>query len=53
MNNRICHILTTYFGLKVEVVIRMEHLALIRFRGRDFIVETADLVLSRSFNGAV
>jgi hypothetical protein len=33
-----------YFGLKVEVIDLMEHCALIRFRDREFVVETADLV---------
>lgn len=32
-----------YCGLKVEVVSQMEHCSLIRFHGRTFIVESADL----------
>ena len=34
----------TYFGLTVEVKERLEQYSLIRFRGRDLIVETADLI---------
>ena len=33
----------SYCSLKVEVVSRMEHCSLIRFRERTFIVDTADL----------
>ena len=32
-----------YFGLKVEVICRMEHCALVRFRDREFVVDAADL----------
>jgi hypothetical protein len=32
-----------YFGLKVEVICRMEHCALVRFGDREFIVDAADL----------
>jgi hypothetical protein len=34
---------TFYFGLSVEIVHRMEACSLIRFSGRDLIVDTADL----------
>jgi hypothetical protein len=33
----------TYFGLEVKVIIRMEGWSLILYRGRQFVVETADL----------
>ena len=33
-----------YFGLRVEVINRMEDCSLIRFQGREFVVDTADLV---------
>jgi len=33
----------TYFGLEVKVIIRMEGWSLILYRGRKFVVETADL----------
>ena len=32
-----------YFGLKVEVICRMEHCALVRFRDREFVVDAQDL----------
>lgn len=32
-----------YFGLTVEVVSRMEHCALVRYRNRELIVNTEDL----------
>jgi hypothetical protein len=42
------HIITAdYFGLKVEVICRMENCSLICFQGRESIVETADLVFIR------
>jgi hypothetical protein len=33
----------TYFGLEVEVICRMENSSLIRFRNREFVVDTQDL----------
>jgi hypothetical protein len=36
-----------YFGLVVKVVCRMQHCALIRYRGQEFIVDTGDLVSVR------
>jgi hypothetical protein len=38
--------LDCYFGLLVEVLSRMESCSLIRFRERDLIVDTTDLVFS-------
>lgn len=35
---------TKYFGMKVEVISKMDKWSLIRFRERVFIVETTDLV---------
>jgi hypothetical protein len=35
--------ITTYFGIKVEVLVRMEHYSLILCRNRKSIVYTADL----------
>jgi hypothetical protein len=32
-----------YFGLKVEVIYRMEHFALVRFREREVLVDAEDL----------
>lgn len=37
-----------YFGLRVEVIHKMECCSLIRYQGRQFIVETIDLAISRS-----
>jgi hypothetical protein len=41
-----------YFGLRVEVVSMMEHCALIRFRERECIVDTVDLLFVRKFRRA-
>ena len=41
-----------YFGLKVEVIFRMEHYALVRFRDREFVVEAADLAIMRTLRQA-
>ena len=38
----------TYFGLKVEVILQMDHSSLIRFQEREFIVDTADLVFRQT-----
>jgi hypothetical protein len=37
----------SYFGLRVEVINRLEDCSLIRFQGRGFVVDTADLVTIR------
>lgn len=36
-----------YFGLEVEVICKLENLALIRYQGRESIVDTTDLVFIR------
>jgi hypothetical protein len=41
-----------YFGLSVEVVQIMEHCSLIRFDGRESIVDTLDLVIIYYFERA-
>lgn len=46
MNNKASVAAVHYFGLPVEVVSRLDSCALIRFRRREFIVDTADLVFS-------
>jgi hypothetical protein len=33
-----------YFGIEVEILIHLDQCCLIRFQGRQFIVDTADLV---------
>ena len=37
-----------YFGLKVEVICRMEHFALVRFREREVLVDAEDLKFVRT-----
>jgi hypothetical protein len=39
--------MASYFGLRVEVISWMEDCSLIRFQGREFVVDTADLVTIR------
>jgi hypothetical protein len=52
MNDKASIILAQYFGLWVEVTSRMDSCSLIRFRRREFIVDTADLVFSRGLKRA-
>jgi len=42
-NRNILEQITNYFGIKVEVLVEMEHYSLILCRNRKFIVCTADL----------
>ena len=44
MNAKLHVITADYFGLRVEVICKLENCSLICFRGRESIVETADLV---------
>jgi hypothetical protein len=46
MNPNSNRTLAHYFGLQVEVISRMETCSLIRFRGEEFVVDTADLIFS-------
>jgi hypothetical protein len=39
-----------YFGLNVEVISRMDSCSLILFQGRQFVVDTADLLGSATCN---
>ena len=41
-----------YCGLSVEVVWQMSHSSLIRYRGREFVIETKDLSFQRSLRCA-
>jgi hypothetical protein len=41
-----------YFGLEVEVICKLENSSLIRYRGRECIVDTADLVFIRRLKHA-
>jgi len=43
MNTKAKSTMPSYFGLEVKVIIRMERSSLILYRGRKFVVETADL----------
>ena len=43
MNTKAKSTMASYFGLQVKVIIRMEGWSLILYRGRKFVVETADL----------
>jgi hypothetical protein len=42
-----------YFGLNVEVICKLENSSLIRYRGRESIVDTTDLVFIRRLKGYV
>ena len=52
MNENIRTEAAEYFGLKVEVICRMEHCALIRFGDREFVVDAADLIFVRMLRQA-
>jgi len=41
-----------YFGLKVKVICRLENSSLIRYQGRESIVDTIDLVFIRQLKHA-
>lgn len=43
MNTKAKSTMASYFGLEVKVILRMEGWSLILYRGRQFVVETADL----------
>jgi hypothetical protein len=47
-------ITATYFGIEVEVLIELKNYSLIQFQGREYIVDTTDLVFisERSVKGA-
>ena len=33
-----------YFGIEVEILVRLNNCSLVRYQGREFIVDTADLI---------
>jgi len=33
-----------YFGIEVEILVRLNYCSLVRYQGREFIVDTADLI---------
>ena len=47
MDNKLEKVTAEYFGLIVEVAQEMSLCSLIRFQGREYIVDTEDLVLKR------
>ena len=49
MNANILPEKAMYFGIEVEILVSMEHCCLVRFREREFVVETADLILRLAF----
>ena len=34
-----------YFGIEVEILEHLNHCCLVRYQGREFIVDTADVIL--------
>jgi hypothetical protein len=44
--------IASYSGLSVEIVCRMEHCSLVRYRDRELVVNTEDLRFSRSMRCA-
>ena len=39
----------SYFGIEVEILVCLNHCSLVRYQGREFIVDTADLISTRTF----
>jgi len=52
MNPTANRTMAAYFGLRVEVIHKMDCCSLIRYQGRHFIVDTVDLAISRSVKSA-
>jgi hypothetical protein len=38
-----------YFGIEVEILVRLNHCCLVRYQGRELIVDTADLISRQTF----
>ena len=38
----------SYFGIEVQILMCMNHSSLVRYQGREFIVDTADLISSQA-----
>jgi hypothetical protein len=38
----------SYFGIEVEILVRLNHCCLVRYQGREFVVDTADLIASQT-----
>ena len=52
MNTKNTNEIAHYFGLKVKVICRLEISSLIRYQGRESIVDTIDLVFIRQLKHA-
>lgn len=49
MKAKMSRMTASYFGVKVEVIWQMAQCSLVGFRGRKFIVDTADLCAGARF----
>jgi len=38
----------SYFGIDVEIIVCLDHCSLVRYQGREIIVDTADLISRRT-----
>jgi len=38
----------SYFGIEVEILVRLNHCCLVRYHGREFIVDAVDLILRQT-----
>jgi len=47
--NAILSIKAKYFGIEVDLLCQLDHCSLVCFKGRPYVVETADLVLEKAF----
>jgi hypothetical protein len=52
MNKKLESITAWYFDLRVEVLVKLRLCSLIRFQGREFVVDTVDLVFERHLQSA-
>jgi hypothetical protein len=47
--NVILTIKAKYFGIEVDLLCQLNHCSLVHFKDRSFVVDTADLILERTF----
>ena len=52
VKEKVMNMRAEYAGLRVEVISRMDHCSLICFKGRKFVVDTADLSWTRALGQA-
>jgi len=38
----------SYFGIEVEILVCLNHCSLVRYRGREFVVDMTDLISERT-----